>query len=178
MGASVRDESHRWDAESGSPAGFYGAPLPRREGPRGSHARVTPTATSRPHQRGRRLEPQPLKWLASVATHTPTHCGPLRGEKEAAKGEYPLEPALLPVESRQRQAQRGPFSVACPGNCQPSESGSIGTTILYLESISGVRATTVRSEREAAEVFPAPGASGSRARSTVLQGLQGLPCTY
>lgn len=50
LGASVRDEIHRWDAESRSPTGFYRAPLSRQEGPWGqsrpgdSHSHFPPPA--------------------------------------------------------------------------------------------------------------------------------------
>lgn len=47
---------------AGRQRAFMERPCRGRRGLGGSHARVTPTATSRPQQRGRRLEPQPLEW--------------------------------------------------------------------------------------------------------------------
>lgn len=101
LGASVRNEIHRWDAESGSPTGFYGAPLSRQEGPRGqsrpgdSHSHFPPPAA------GEEAGATAARVAASGATHTPILGSPLCEEKGTSKSEHPLEPSLLlPVESR------------------------------------------------------------------------------
>lgn len=115
LGASVRDEIHRWDAESGSPTGFYGAPWSRQEGPRGqsrpgdSHSHFPPPAA------GEEAGATTARVAASGATHTPTLGVPLCGEKGTVKREHPLEPfLLLPVESRQRD-EAGPLRLPISG---------------------------------------------------------------
>lgn len=96
LGASVREEIHRWDAESGSPTGFYGAPLSRQEGPRGqsrpgdSHSHFPPPAA------GEEAGATAARVAASGATHTPILSGPLCGEKGTVKSEHPRSPLSIP----------------------------------------------------------------------------------
>lgn len=156
VGASVRDESHQWDAKSRSPPGFYGAPSPRQEGPRASHARVTPTATSRPQQRGRRLEPQTAE-VAGVCSHPHSSSA---GKREQPRARTPRSPLSFP-SSPARAGRRGDRSRSpVAGIASPLCAGLWGPGFCTWGSISGVGATTVRVGREAAEqglrFFPLP----------------------
>lgn len=106
LGASVRDEIHRWDAESGSPAGFYGAPLSRQEGPRGQSRPGDSHSHFPPPTAGEEAGATAARVVASGATHTPILGVPLCGEKGIVKSEHLSEPfLLLPVESRQRRSR-------------------------------------------------------------------------